>query len=204
MLVADEIVLRFHVVGLGFLQLGFGGFELLFRDLNSGACAVYVSFGGGNLAGGIDGGNRNIHSGGDRCGLGIFKVRFGAIVGDLIVGRIDLDQHRSRSYILIVLHVELGDVAGDAGADGVHVAVDLSIVSGFVAGEIAVSEKAHDQQNAMTAIPTRCGNRHSGCAKAACGNPASVEGKALVLPAGVSTAAFSAFAGGLCVRSCLA
>ena len=29
LLVADEIVLRFHVVGFGFLQLGLGGFELL-------------------------------------------------------------------------------------------------------------------------------------------------------------------------------
>ena len=117
LLVAAKIVLRLHVVGFGFLQLSLGGFELLFRDLNARASAVHVRFGRGNLAAGVDGGDRNGHSGRDRGCLSIFKIGLGAFVGDLIVGGIDLDQHRSCLHVLIVLNVEFDDVAGDAGAD---------------------------------------------------------------------------------------
>ncbi len=146
LLVADEIVLRLYVVGFGLLQLGLGRFELLLRHLDAGAGAVHVGFGRRNLAGGVDRGDRNAHSGRDCGRLSIFKIGFGALVGDLIVRRINLDQHRSRLHVLIVLDVELDHVAGDARADGIDVAVDLGIVGRFVAGEIAVGEESHDQQ----------------------------------------------------------
>ena len=52
---------------------------------------------------------------------------------DLVVGRINLHQHRSRLDVLVVLHIELDDVPGDPRTDGVHVAVDLRVIGGFVA-----------------------------------------------------------------------
>ena len=85
-------------------------------------------------------------------------------------------------------------MAGNAGADGIDVAVDLGVVGGFVAGEIAVDEETHDQQNDD--------GDHDRDAKAGtlgAGMP-SVEillggGQGLVLFAGFSTAACSAFGG---------
>ena len=77
----------------------------------------------------------------------ILKISLGFVVGHLIVGGIDFNQHRPGLNVLIVLDVELDDMAGDAGADGIHVAVDLSVVGRFVAAHVSVNEKSHDQKN---------------------------------------------------------
>ena len=95
----------------------------------------------------VDGSDRNVHARGDGGGLGIFKVRLGALESDLIVGRIDFYQHRSRLHVLVVLHVELDDMSGDAGADGIDVAVDLSVVGGFIAGEVAIGEESRNHKH---------------------------------------------------------
>ncbi len=55
--------------------------------------------------------NRNIHSCRDCRRLRIFKIRLGAFIGNLIVRRIDLDQHCPRLNNLVVLDVQLDHVA---------------------------------------------------------------------------------------------
>ncbi len=79
--------------------------------------------------------------------LRVFEIGFGAVVGNLVIGGIDFHQHRTGLHILVVEDIELDDVAGDAGADGIDVAVDFGIIGRFVAGDIAVDEKSHDQQH---------------------------------------------------------
>ena len=76
--------LRFHVVGFSFLQLGFGGLELLLGDLNACSSTVDVGFARRNLTGGVDGSDRNIHASRDCRRLSIVKICFGALVGHLI------------------------------------------------------------------------------------------------------------------------
>ena len=72
------------------LHLCAGGFQLLLCGCDSGARALDISLTGQQLAGGADGSDGNVDSCGYGGGLRGFKVRLGAIVGDLIVGRIDL------------------------------------------------------------------------------------------------------------------
>ena len=112
--VAAKIVLRLDVVRLGLLELRLGRLELLLCRLNSGSRTVHIGFAGRHLAAGIDGGDRN----GDSCRnsgrLRIGEISLSAFIGDLIVGRIDLHQHRSRLHVLIVLDIEFDHVARDA------------------------------------------------------------------------------------------
>ncbi len=99
LLVAAEIVLRLHVVGFSLLQLRLGRLELLFCNLDAGARAVHVRFAGRNLAAGIHGRNRHIHAGRNCRGLRIFEIRFRPLVGNLIVRRINFDQHRPGLHV---------------------------------------------------------------------------------------------------------
>ena len=80
-------------------------------------------------------------------GLGVFEISLGAFVGDLVIGGIDFHQHGPGLHVLVVEDVQFDDVAGDASADGIDVTVDLGVIGGFVAGDVAVDEKPCYQQH---------------------------------------------------------
>ena len=145
LLVTSQIILRFDIVGFRLLQFGLGGLVLLLRHLDPGTGAVDIRFSGRDLAAGIHRSDGDVHAGSDSSGLRILKVGLGTFVSDLIIRGIDFDQHGSRRHVLIVLHIELDNVAGDAGADRIDVAIDLGIVGRFVAGEITISKDANNQ-----------------------------------------------------------
>ena len=105
--VASKVVLRFYIVRLGLLQLRLRCLELLLCRLDASAGAGHIRLASGYLAVGVDGCDRDRNS---RCGsrrLGIGKIRLRALVGHLVVGSIDLDEHGSRLHVLVVLDVEL-------------------------------------------------------------------------------------------------
>ena len=61
-------------------------------------------------------------------GLGAGEVGLGLLQGDLLVLGIDLGDGIADFDLLVVLDVDLDDLAGDAGADLVEVAVYLGVV----------------------------------------------------------------------------
>ncbi len=147
LLVASQIVLRLDVVGLGLVALGLGRLELLSGSGDAGTGAVDVGLGGRYLTVGADRSDGNINSRfGGGC-LGALEIGFSALVGNLVIRRIDFYQHGARLHVLIVQDIQLHDVARNAGADGVDVAVDLGIIRGFVTGDIAVDENSRHQQH---------------------------------------------------------
>jgi len=59
---------------------------------------------------------------------------------DFIVFGIDLDKHRAFLNVLVIVHIHLDYVTGNAGADGIKVSVYLRIVSGFIAAQVSPQE----------------------------------------------------------------
>ena len=72
------------------------------------------------------------------CGAG--EVGLGLFEGDLVVLGIDLGDGLAGLDLLVVLDVDLDDLAGDAGADLVEVAVDLGVVGVFGEGGAPVED----------------------------------------------------------------
>ena len=145
--VANQIVLGFHVVGLRLGHLGFGGFQLVFGHGDSGAGIFHVRFGNGDLAGRIDRGNRNVDVQSLSAGFGVGQLCFGLIQRNLIILRIDFGEHRSGFHFLVVVHVDVNHVTGNARAERHQVSIHLRVVGRFVGLEIFVSEKTADEQH---------------------------------------------------------
>ena len=78
---------------------------------------------------------------------GILISRLGFRDRHLVIRGIDLDQRRSRFHILVVVHQKLDHMPGDARADGIEVAIDLGVVSGFIAAQVAPEKKSSHQQH---------------------------------------------------------
>src|SRR6202023_2247580 len=72
---------------------------------------------------------------------------FGKVDSNLIIPRIDLNQHRTLLDVLVVFDVYTSDVSANAGADGVYVAIYLRIVGGLVGAEIAPDKKSCHRQH---------------------------------------------------------
>ena len=139
--------MRFHVVGLGLIELGFCGAELILGDGNAGAGVFDVRFRGRNIAIGIHGGDGDVDVQGLRSGLSIGERCVGLIERDLVIARINFREDSSGVHVLVVVHVDFYDVAGDARAERHQVAVHFGVVGGFVHGKIAIGEKAGDEQH---------------------------------------------------------
>ena len=146
LLVSNQIVLRFDVVGLRLGHLGLGGFQLVFGNGDSGAGIFHVRFGNRDLAGGIDRGNRNVDVQSLSAGFGIGQLRFGLIQRNLIILRIDFGEHRSGFHFLVVVHVDANHITGNARAERHQVSIHLGVVGRFVGLEIFVGEKTADEQ----------------------------------------------------------
>ena len=145
--VAPDVVLRLDVIGDGLLQLGSRRLELLARHGNSGASALHFRLRRRQLAAGIDRRDRNVHLHGFGRGLGILIGGPGLRHRHLVVLGINLDQRRARLHKLIVVDQKLDDVSGDTRADGVQVAINLRVVGGLVAAQVAPEKEAGHQQH---------------------------------------------------------
>ena len=66
--------------------------------------------------------------------------------GDLIVLGIDLGDGRPDVDLLVVVDVDLDDLAGDAGADLIEIAVDLGVVGVFGEGGAPVEDARADDE----------------------------------------------------------
>jgi len=62
-------------------------------------------------------------------GLGVGEVGLGLVEGDLVVGGVGLGEELAGLDGLVVVDVDLDDVADDAGADLVEVAICLLYTS---------------------------------------------------------------------------
>ena len=80
------------------------------------------------------------------CAAGEVGLRL--LERDLIVLGVDLGDGRTDFHLLVVFHVDLDDLAGDAGADLVEVAVHLRVVGVFGEGGAPVEDaRADDEQD---------------------------------------------------------
>ena len=146
--VALQIGLSLDIVGFGFGDLGVGGFELALGLGDAGMGAAHVGLGGSESAAGVDGGNGDVDRGGGGVGLGAGDGGLGVLLGHEEVGRIELCDDGALGDELVFVHVDLGDLAGDAGADLDEMPVDLGVVGIFREGgppvEIAPGEDEND------------------------------------------------------------
>ena len=84
---------------------------------------------------------------------GCFRAReigLGLFDRNLVVFRIDLDEHRAFLHVLVVVHIHFGHVPGNAAAHGIEMRIHLGIVGGFIAAQIAPQKQAaheHDRDN---------------------------------------------------------
>ena len=72
--------------------------------------------------------------------LRVGKVRLGLVERDLVVGGVDVGQRIAGLHRLVVVDVDLDDVAGDARAHLVEVAVHLRVVGVLGKGRAPVEE----------------------------------------------------------------
>ncbi len=77
---------------------------------------------------------------------GAGEVGLRLLEGDLVVLGVDLGDELAGLDLLVVVDVDLDDLAGDARADLVEVAVDLGVVGVFGEGGAPVEEGADDDQ----------------------------------------------------------
>ena len=144
--VTHHVVLRLHVVRLRLGQLRSGDVGLLLRGGHAGSGVVHIGRRSGYLARGVDGGDGNVDSEGLCGGFGILDVGARLIDRDLIIAGVDFGQHGAGGDVLIVIHVHVLDVAGNARAERHQVAVHFGVVRGFVARKIAPGKEDGDQQ----------------------------------------------------------
>ena len=84
----------------------------------------------------------------DGGGLRAGEVGLGLLDGDLIVLGIDLGDELADFDLLVVVDVDLDDLAGDARADLIEIAVDLGVVGVFGEGGAPVEDaRADDEQD---------------------------------------------------------
>ena len=88
----------------------------------------------------------NLRAGFDGGGLGAGKVGLGLLEGDLIVLGVDLGDGITDLHLLVVLDVDLDDLAGDAGADLVEIAVDLCVIGVLGEGGAPVEDACADDK----------------------------------------------------------
>ena len=123
---ADAGLRRHHSRSCGLdLFLGGGGRGLRLRD---------AAAGGGHAARRGRRGDRHVAACSDRVGFGIGELRLGFFHGDLVVARVELDQHRAGLDPLVVVHGDLRDRAADARRNLGDPRVDLRIVGRLAAG----------------------------------------------------------------------
>ena len=147
LLVARHIGLGAGIVGFGLLQLRPHCVGLPLRCSDACLHAGKLRFRRGNLAGRAHSLDGHIQAKGARSGFCVGKLGFGMVDSNLIIPRIDLNQHRALVDVLVVFDVYTSDVSGNAGTDGVYVAIHLRIVGGLVGAEIAPDKKAYDCQH---------------------------------------------------------
>ena len=109
-------------------ELGFGSVELLLRRTNSGQGIGDVRFRRRDVARCVDGGDRNVDIQGLGRSLGVGDVGASLVHGNLVVARVNFYEDIAGLDVLVVVHIDLCDVAGNARADGHHVAVNFRVV----------------------------------------------------------------------------
>ena len=115
---------------------------------------------------------------------------------DFIIFRIDLDQHSAFLHVLVVIHVDLDHIAGNARADGVEVNIHLGVVGRFITAEIAPQEDGRRQatsttigdQNAILRLFERAYSARCRGVGSACGGPISASLLAGAAPDGFCSA----------------
>ena len=85
---------------------------------------------------GVDGGDGHVDVGRGGIGLGAGQRSLRVLDGDLVVARIELGDRVARLDQLVLFHIDLDDLAGDARADLDQMAVDLRVVSIFAEGGV--------------------------------------------------------------------
>ncbi len=123
-------------IRLRLCEIGQGGFDLLpfGQQTRLGASDVQVRRGNaGPLAKLCDGDVRVLRV---DVGLGLAEIALLLRERDLIVSGIQFDGQLAALHTLIVLDVNGRNRAGNAARDGVHVAIDLGIVDGFVSLQV--------------------------------------------------------------------
>jgi hypothetical protein len=139
--------LRLHVVGFGGLDLVVSGGELALCSDNARVGVGDVRCGGTQLAGGVDRSDGHGDIQRLRGGFGVFKIGLGLGDGNFIVFGVNLNEDGALLDPLVIIHIDLDNVAGNARADGVKVDVGLGIVRGFVAAEVAPQKYAANEQH---------------------------------------------------------
>jgi hypothetical protein len=110
------------------------GIQLLLRLPHAGLRAAHIGVRRAQIAAGVDGGDGHIHVGRRGVGLGAGQSRLGVLDRNLVVRWVQLGDHVARLHHLVLLDVDLGDLARNAGAHLDQVAVDLRVVGVFAIG----------------------------------------------------------------------
>ena len=138
--VALDVEGRLLRLGCGRGDLGLVHLDLGLRLFDLGLAAEHVGAGGLDGGAGLDAGDGDVDDGLLVLGLGVGEVGLGLLERDLRVLGVDLGDGIARVDELLLLDVDMDDLAGDTGADLVEVAVHLGVVGVFGEGGAPVEE----------------------------------------------------------------
>ena len=124
-------------LGLVHLDLRLGLFDLRLAAEDIGARGLDVGIG-------LDAGDGDVYDGLLVFGLGVGKVGLGLLESDLVVLGVDFGDGIALVDELLLLHVDMDDLAGDTRADLIEVAVYLGVVGVFGEGGAPVKEPGAD------------------------------------------------------------
>ena len=146
--VALDVEVRLDGVGLRSCDAGLGGGGLFASLVDGGGGSLNVGAGGADAGGDVDAGDGHVDVGLDGGGLRAGEVGLGLLERHLVVLGVDLGDGCTDVHLLVVIDVDLDDLAGDARADLIEVAVDLSVVGVFGKGGAPVEDaRADDEKN---------------------------------------------------------
>ncbi len=144
--VTVDVELRLERVGLRLGDARLGGLELLLCLRDGSLAAGHVRTRGADAGQAGDAGDGHGDVGLDVLGLGAGQVGLGLIERDLIIPGVDLGDQLPLLDLLVVLDIDLDDLADDAGADLIEVAIDLGVVGVLDEGGVPVEEAGADHQ----------------------------------------------------------
>ncbi len=130
-LIAFKVGLGLDVVGLRLDDAGLRGQKLLACLLDGGMRAAEAGIGRTQIAAGVDCCDGHIHVGCGGVGLSAGKRGLSIFHRNLIIRRIEFGNHVSGLDDLILLDIDLENLAGDARADLNQMAVDLRVIGVF-------------------------------------------------------------------------
>ena len=130
-LVAIQIGLRLHVVGLCLHHFCVRGLQLPLRLRNAGLRAADIRSRRTQVAACVDGGDRHVHVGCGGVGAGAGQYRLRIFYRDVVVPGVQLGNQIARLHHLVLFHVHIQHRPVDARTDLDQVAVHLRIVGIF-------------------------------------------------------------------------